>query len=213
MHRYLVEEKRWISESRFLHALNYCMLLPGPEAQQLAIYIGWLLHRIPGGIVAGTLFVIPGFIAMLILSILYAGYQNLSIVQWLFFGLKPAVLAVVIEAVVRIGKRVLKNRLTVTLAGLSFVGIFFFDVPFPLIVVSAAIIGYVGGRVRPELFEVNQGHATNSDPCDSPVLDAMLDGTSAWNIRPSASRAFAVAIGWTILWFGPIALILMLLGI
>ncbi len=169
MHRYLVEEKRWISESRFLHALNYCMLLPGPEAQQLAIYIGWLLHKIPGGIVAGTLFVIPGFIAMLILSILYAGYQNLSIVQWIFFGLKPAVLAVVIEAVVRIGKRVLKNRLTVTLAGLSFVGIFFFDVPFPLIVVSAGIIGYVGGRVSPMLFEVNQGHVANADPCDSPI--------------------------------------------
>ena len=111
MHHYLVEEKRWISESRFLHALNYCMLLPGPEAQQLAIYIGWLLHKIPGGVVAGTLFVVPGFLAMLVLSILYAGYQNLNVVQWLFFGLKPAVLAVVIEAVLRIGKRVLKNRL------------------------------------------------------------------------------------------------------
>ena len=108
------------------------MLLPGPEAQQLAIYIGWLLHRIPGGIVAGTLFIVPGFISILILSILYAGYQDLSVVQWLFFGLKPAVLAVVIEAVLRIGKRVLKNRLMVMLAGVSFVGIFFFDVPFPL---------------------------------------------------------------------------------
>jgi chromate transporter len=212
MHRYLVEEKRWISESRFLHALNYCMLLPGPEAQQLAIYIGWLLHKIPGGIVAGALFVIPGFIAMLILSILYAGYQNLSIVQWLFFGLKPAVLAVVIEAVVRIGKRVLKNRLTVTLAGLSFVGIFFFDVPFPLIVVSAAIIGYVGGRVSPTLFEVNQRDVTNSDPCDSPVLDELLDQQALEHVRPSASRAFAVAISWTIVWFGPIALILLFLG-
>jgi chromate transporter len=188
------------------------MLLPGPEAQQLAIYIGWLLHRIPGGIVAGTLFVIPGFIAILILSILYAGYQNLSIVQWLFFGLKPAVLAVVIEAVLRIGKRVLKNRLTVTLAGLSFVGIFFFDVPFPLIVISAAVIGYVGGRIRPELFEVPQGHATNSDPCDSPLLDAMLEKESPEHTKPSAVRAVAVALVWTILWFGPIALILTLLG-
>ena len=110
MHRYLVEEKRWISESRFLHALNYCMILPGPEAQQLAIYIGWLLHKIPGGVVAGTLFVIPGFISMLILSILYAGHQDLNVVQWLFFGLKPAVLAVVTEAVLRIGKRVLKEQ-------------------------------------------------------------------------------------------------------
>ena len=212
MHRYLVEEKRWISESRFLHALNYCMLLPGPEAQQLAIYIGWLLHRIPGGIVAGTLFIIPGFISILILSILYAGYHDLSIVQWLFFGFKPAVLAVVIEAVVRIGKRVLKNRLTVTLAGLSFVGIFFFDAPFPLIVVSAAIIGYVGGCLRQELFAVNQGHATNLDPCDSPLLDSILDEQPPEHTRPSSLRALAVALVWTILWFGPIAIILIFLG-
>lgn len=212
MHRYLVEEKRWISESRFLHALNYCMLLPGPEAQQLAIYIGWLLHRIPGGIVAGTLFVIPGFIAMLILSILYAGYQDLNIVQWLFFGLKPAVLAVVIEAVLRIGKRVLKSRLMVTLAGLSFLGIFFFDVPFPLIVVSAGAVGYVGGRFRPQVFEVNPGHAKKPDPCDSPLLDTMLEAQPPEHTKPSASRALAVALVWTILWFGPIALILTLRG-
>lgn len=212
MHRYLVEEKRWISESRFLHALNYCMLLPGPEAQQLAIYIGWLLHRIPGGIVAGTLFVIPGFIAMLILSILYAGYHNLSVVQWLFFGLKPAVLAVVIEALLRIGKRVLKNRSMVGLAALSFVGIFFFDVPFPLIVLSAAIVGYVGGRVRPEVFEANQGQLTNSDPCGSPVLDALLDEQVLEHVRPSASRAILVAIAWAIVWFAPIAAIPAFLG-
>ncbi len=212
MHRYLVEEKRWISESRFLHALNYCMLLPGPEAQQLAIYIGWLLHRIPGGIVAGTLFVVPGFIAMLVLSILYAGYQNLSVVQWIFFGLKPAVLAVVVEAVLRIGKRVLKNGLTVTLAGLSFVGIFFFDVPFPLIVLSAAFLGYVGGRVRPEFFSENEAHATKSDPCDSPLVDAILEEQPPEHTKPSASRAFTVALIGTILWFGPIALILLFLG-
>ena len=212
MHRYLVEEKRWIGESRFLNALNYCMLLPGPEAQQLAIYIGWLLHKIPGGIVAGTLFVLPGLIAMLILSILYAGYQDLSIVQWLFFGLKPAVLAVVIEAVLRIGKSVLKNRLMVTLAGLSFVGIFFFDVPFPVIVISAAVIGYVGGRIRPELFETSQGHATNSDPCNSPLLDTVLEGEPPEHTKPSAARAVAVAICFAILWFGPIALILTFLG-
>jgi chromate transporter len=212
MHRYLVEEKRWIGESRFLHALNYCMLLPGPEAQQLAIYIGWLLHKIPGGIIAGTLFVIPGFIAILILSILYAGYHDLSIVQWLFFGLKPAVLAVVIEAVLRIGKRVLKNNLVISLAGLSFIAIFFFSVPFPLIVLSAAIIGYVGGRFRPDAFEANRVSDTNSDPCDSPVLDELLDRQALEHVRPSASRAFIVAISWTILWFGPIALIFAFLG-
>jgi chromate transporter len=212
MHRYLVEEKRWIGESRFLHALNYCMLLPGPEAQQLAIYIGWLLHKIPGGIVAGTLFVIPGFVAMLILSILYAGYHDLSIVQWLFFGLKPAVLAVVIEAVLRIGKRVLKNGLMIALACASFIAIFFFSVPFPLIVVSAAIIGYVGGRFRPDAFEANRVKDANSNPCDAPVLDELLEGQALKHVRPSASRAFAVAIGWTILWFGPIAIIFVFLG-
>ncbi|MGO9572114.1 MAG: chromate efflux transporter [Desulfomonilaceae bacterium] len=212
MHHYLVEEKRWISESRFLHALNYCMLLPGPEAQQLAIYIGWLMHRIPGGVVAGTLFVVPGFLAMLVLSILYAGYQNLNVVQWLFFGLKPAVLAVVIEAVLRIGKRVLKNRPMVTLAVLSFVGIFFFAVPFPLIVISAAIIGYVGGRVRPDLFEEHQRDAANADPCNSPLVDTMLEQQTPEHTRPSALRAVAVAMTWSILWFAPIALILAFLG-
>ena len=212
MHRYLVEEKRWISESRFLHALNYCMLLPGPEAQQLAIYIGWLLHKTRGGIVAGTLFVLPGFLFMLVLSVLYAGYQGLSVVQWLFFGLKPAVLAVVIEAVLRIGKRVLTNNFMRVIAGLSFIAIFFFSMPFPLIVLSAAIIGYVGGRFRPEAFEVNQGQATSSDPGDSPVLDQMLDRHALEHVRPSVSRAFVVTVSWTIIWFGPIALILIFLG-
>jgi len=212
MHRYLVDEKRWISESRFLHALNYCMLLPGPEAQQLAIYIGWLLHRIPGGIVAGTLFVVPGFISILILSILYAGYQDLSVVQWLFFGLKPAVLAVVIEAVLRIGKRVLKNRLMVILAGDSFIGIFFFDVPFPLIVVSAGIIGYIGGIIQPDTFYINQVNSTDSSACDTPLVDAMMEDRIREHTRPSASRALSVLICWTILWFGPLCLILILLG-
>ena len=212
MHRYLVEEKRWISESRFLHALNYCMILPGPEAQQLAIYIGWLLHKIPGGVVAGTLFVIPGFISMLILSILYAGHQDLSVVQWLFFGLKPAVLAVVAEAVLRIGKRVLKNRLMLVLAGLGFIAIFFFEVPFPFIVISAAIIGYVGGRIRPERFEINRGHSVTSNPGGSPLIDAMLENQAPEHTKPSASRAFAVAVTWSILWFAPLALILIFLG-
>ncbi len=212
MHRYLVEEKRWISESRFLHALNYCMLLPGPEAQQLAIYIGWLLHKIPGGVVAGALFVIPGFIAMLILSVLYAGYGDLSVVQWLFFGLKPAVLAVVIEAVLRIGKRVLTNNFMRVIAGLSFIAIFFFSVPFPLIVLSAAIIGYMGGCFRPEAFEANRRNANTSYPDDSPVLDESLDRQALEHVRPSASRAFIVAVSWTIIWFAPVALILAFLG-
>ena len=131
MHRTLVEEKRWISEERFLHALNYCMLLPGPEAQQLAIYIGWLLNRTLGGVIAGTLFVLPGFVSILGLSVLYAGFHESSLVNAVFYGLKPAVVAVVVEAVVRIGRRTLKDRFRVLLAALSFVAIFFFQVPFP----------------------------------------------------------------------------------
>jgi len=147
MHRILVQEKRWIGEARFLHALNYCMLLPGPEAQQLAIYVGWLLHRTPGGLVAGTLFVLPGAVAIMALSLVYAAWGNVAIVQALFFGLKPAVLAIVLEAVVRVGRRALNNPLLVALAAAAFVGIFFFDVPFPLIVLAAGIAGFAGARM------------------------------------------------------------------
>src|SRR5258705_8623232 len=137
MHRILVEEKRWIGETRFLHALNYCMLLPGPEAQQLAVYIGWLLHRIPGGLVPGTLFILPGYISLMILSWLYAAYGEIGAIQALFFGRKAAALAIVIAAVFRGGKPALKNRVMLGLAALSFVMIFFFHAPFPLIILAA----------------------------------------------------------------------------
>ncbi len=131
MHRILVGQKKWIGETRFLHALNYCMLLPGPEAQQLAIYIGWLLHKTKGGLVAGTLFVLPGFISIMALSWIYAAFGKVGAVQALFFGLKAAVLAIVLEAVVRIGKRSLKNNIMIGLAAAAFIAIFFFEVPFP----------------------------------------------------------------------------------
>jgi chromate transporter len=144
MHRILVEEKRWISEERFLHALNYCMLLPGPEAQQLATYVGWLMHRTLGGIIAGGLFVVPGIIAIMALSYVYAAYGKVPVVVALFFGLKAAVLAIVLAAMVRIGKRALKNVAMRVLAGAAFVGIFFFNIPFPLIIIAAAAIGFVG---------------------------------------------------------------------
>src|SRR5947207_9481257 len=124
MHRILVEEKRWISESRFLHALNYCMLLPGPEAQQLATYVGWLMHRTLGGIMAGGLFVVPGIISIMALSYIYAAYGKVPLIVALFFGLKAAVLAIVLEAVVRVGKRALKNNAMLTLAAAAFIGIF-----------------------------------------------------------------------------------------
>src|SRR5205807_6285569 len=131
MHRILVEEKKWISESRFLHALNYCMLLPGPEAQQLATYIGWLMHRTLGGIMAGGLFVVPGIIAIMGLSYVYAAYGKVPVIVALFFGLKAAVLAIVLEAVFRVGRRALKNNILWGLAAAAFVGIFFFAIPFP----------------------------------------------------------------------------------
>jgi chromate transporter len=212
MHRYLVQEKKWISESRFLHALNYCMLLPGPEAQQLAAYMGWLLHKTPGGIVAGTLFVIPGFIFMLLLSILYAGYQDLNVVQWLFFGLKPAVLAIVLEAVLRIGKRALQNRMMVVLAALAFVAIFFYDVPFPLIVASAACIGFVGGRFRPELFAAPPLTASTHGICDEPAVDRLLDAGKLEHVRPSVSRSLKVVSVWSALWFLPILVLFLCVG-
>ena len=141
MHRILVEEKNWISESRFLHALNYCMLLPGPEAQQLATYTGWLLHRTAGGIMAGGLFILPGIIAIMGLSYIYAAYGNVSFIEALFFGLKAAVLAIVIQAVVRVGKRALRNRIMISLAAIAFIAIFFFNVPFPVIIIGAGVIG------------------------------------------------------------------------
>src|ERR1043166_6440981 len=146
MHRILVEEKKWISEGRFLHALNYCMLLPGPEAQQLATYIGWLMHRTAGGLMAGGLFILPGIIAIMALSYVYAAYGNVSFVEALFFGLKAAVLAIVVEAVVRVGKRALRNSVMIALAAIAFVAIFFFDVPFPIIIIAAGGIGYFGAK-------------------------------------------------------------------
>src|SRR6476646_9250958 len=158
MHRILVEEKNWISESRFLHALNYCMLLPGPEAQQLATYIGWLLHRTAGGIMAGGLFILPGIIAIMGLSYIYAAYGNVGLIEALFFGLKAAVLAIVIQALFRIGKRALRNRIMIAIAGIAFVAIFFFNIPFPIIIIAAGIVGYLGAKIgRPEFAAVPHG--------------------------------------------------------
>src|SRR5689334_18036329 len=143
MHRILVEEKRWVSEARFLHALNYCMLLPGPEAQQLATYVGWLLHGIRGGVTAGGLFILPGIVAIMALSCVYALFGAVGLVGSLLVGLKAAVLAIVFEAVLRIARRALKNHTMIAIAILAFVAIFFLRVPFPILVVGAALIGYV----------------------------------------------------------------------
>jgi chromate transporter len=152
MHRELVERRRWISEERFLHALNYCMLLPGPEAQQLAIYIGWLLHRTWGGIVAGAFFVIPSIFVLLALSYIYAAYGNLPLVAGVLSGFKPIVVAIVVEAVIKIGGKALKGWTLFVIAATSFVSIYFLRIPFPIIVLAAAIIGLLGARYMPEVF-------------------------------------------------------------
>ncbi|QDP71228.1 chromate efflux transporter [Legionella israelensis] len=146
MHRLLVDEKKWINEKQFLNALNYCMLLPGPEAHQLIIYIGWVLHGVLGGVVAGILFVLPGFLSILILSILYVNYQTTDAVNIIFYGIKPAVIAIVLSALIRIGKKALKSPILQVIALSAFIALFFFNVPFPIIIVSTALIGYLLNR-------------------------------------------------------------------
>jgi chromate transporter len=209
MHRILVDEKNWISESRFLHALNYCMLLPGPEAQQLATYIGWLLHRTAGGIMAGGLFILPGVIAIMGLSYIYAAYGNVGFVEALFFGLKAAVLAIVIQAVVRVGKRALRNRIMIALAAIAFIAIFFFNVPFPIIIISAGVIGYLGAKTgRSEFAAVEHG----ANGKKAAAIDSMLGEELPDHVRPSVPRALRVSAVWLLLWLVPVAALLIGLG-
>src|SRR5262245_46762102 len=210
MHRILVEEKRWVSESRFLHALNYCMLLPGPEAQQLATYIGWLMHRTLGGIMAGGLFVVPGIIAIMALSYVYAAYGNVPVIVALFFGLKAAVLAIVLEAVFRIGKRALKNNVMVAIAAAAFVLIFFFNVPFPIIIFGAALLGFVGARSGSTAFVVGGGHGGGKQ--DGAVVDSLLGAELPEHARPTVARALRVSAVWLALWLIPVIALLVTLG-
>ena len=208
MHRIIVDEKKWISDSRFLHALNYCMLLPGPEAQQLATYIGWLLHKTAGGIVAGGLFILPGMIAIMGLSYVYAAFGNVGVVAAIFFGLKAAVLAIVIQAVVRVGKRALRNAVMIGLAAAAFVAIFFFNVPFPAIIVTAAAIGFCGARMgRAEFAAVAHGGAAQAA-----VIDSLLGDALPVHVRPSVRRALSVSLIWLALWLIPVAAILFSFG-
>jgi chromate transporter len=210
MHRILVDEKKWIGENRFLHALNYCMLLPGPEAQQLATYIGWLLHKTKGGLIAGTLFVLPGFISILALSIIYSLFGNVWVVEGLFFGLKAAVLAIVLQAVVRIGSRALKNNVMIALAATAFIAIFFFDVPFPLIILTAAVIGFFGGRAGVTAFLVDGGHGAHAKGLAD--ADSALGETIPPHARPSLGWSVRVSSILLVLWLGPILVLLLALG-
>jgi chromate transporter len=207
MHAELVEKKKWISEARFLHALNYCMLLPGPEAQQLATYVGWLLHKTWGGIVAGAFFIIPSIFILWALSYIYVAFGNLPWTAAIFYGLKPAVLAIVAAAVIRIGSRALRNEVMWTLAAAAFVAIFFLHAAFPVIIITAAAIGFLGGKWKRDKFLVIRGHGTAQ-------AESVLDDSSAVpdHARPSWARAFQVSIVWVILWSAPVVLLSCCLG-
>ncbi|MES2399820.1 MAG: chromate efflux transporter [Pseudomonadota bacterium] len=171
MHTELVERRRWISEKRFLHALNYCMVLPGPEAQQLATYIGWLMHRTWGGVVAGALFVLPSFFILVALSWIYLRFGDVPVVNGIFYGIKPAVTALVLHAAHRIGSRALKNRWMWGIAAAAFVAIFAFDTPFPLIVIAAALIGHFGARIAPGVFSGAGGHGAAAQGYGPALID------------------------------------------
>lgn len=210
MHRIIVDEKKWVGESRFLHALSYCMLLPGPEAHQLAIYIGWLMHRWPGAIVAGGLFVVPGIVSIMALSYIYAAFGNVPLVAALFFGLKAAVLAIVLQAVHRVGSRALQSRPMLVLAALAFIAIFFLAMPFPLIVLAAGIIGFIGARTGSSAFQVGGGHG----PGGKGVADSesLLGEELPEHARPTVARALRVSAIWLSLWLVPLIAIVAVLG-
>ncbi|HQS45621.1 MAG: chromate transporter [Rhizobiales bacterium 24-66-13] len=211
MHRIIVEEKRWIGETRFLHALNYCTLLPGPEAQQLAVYIGWLMHKTKGGLVAGILFVLPGAVAIMALSWIYAIFGNVGSVQALFFGLKAAVLAIVLEAVLRIGRRSLKNNVMIGLAAAAFLSLSLFQAPFPLVVFVAGLIGYVGGRAGWSAFLAGGGHGKVGGKQVADIDSALGEGIPA-HAKPPLSWSLKVAAIGFFLWFAPIVALLAFFG-
>ena len=210
MHTELVERRRWISEKRFLHALNYCMLLPGPEAQQLATYIGWLMHRSWGGLVAGGLFVLPSLFILIALSWIYMAFGSLPFVAGIFYGIKPAVTALVLHAAHRIGTRALKNRWLWGIAAASFVAIFALDAPFPLIVLLAAIVGHFGGRVAPQVFVVGGGHGTAQKSYGLALIDD--DTPTPAHARFSRRGLLRVLTVGLLLWSSAIGLLIALVG-
>ncbi|MCM0754027.1 chromate efflux transporter [Desulfovibrio aminophilus] len=206
MNRMLVEERRWISEERFLHALNYCTLLPGPEAQQLATYIGWLLHGTRGGVAAGVLFVLPGFLVILLLSALYVTLGRVPAVQGLFWGLKAAVLAIVVEAVLRLGRKSLKHPLRWTLAGASFAALFFLGVPFPWVILVAGLTGLLGSRLHPAAFAPGARMQGSGG-----AVDEILE-SGGGHLEASGRRAAGVLATWLPVWLGPVLALGLWLG-
>jgi chromate transporter len=210
MHQELVERRRWISERRFLHALNYCMLLPGPEAQQLAIYLGWLLHRSWGGIVAGALFVLPSLLILILLSWLYIAFGEQPLVAGLFYGIKPVVTAIVLQAAQRIGSRTLKNRWLWSIAGAAFVAIFALQLPFPLIVCAAALCGLLIGRLRPAAFAASTTHAASALSHAPALIDDHTPPPA--HARFSWPRLVRLLLVGALLWLLPMGLLCALFG-
>ena len=204
MHHELVDRKKWVSNERFLNALNYCILLPGPEAQQLATYIGWLLHRLPGGVVAGAFFVIPSIFILFALSYTYAAFGTIPWVASVFNGLKAAIMAIVVSAVIKIGKKALKNGVMVGIAALSFIAIFFLKIPFPLIVLVAGLLGLVGRYALPAKFDVIKGK-------DARDFDAgyvqICEDTEACHINPSTKRNIVLITVFVLLWLAPVMML------
>jgi len=208
MHAELVERRRWISERRFLHALNFCMVLPGPEAQQLATYLGWLMHRTAGGVAAGVLFVLPSLLILVVLSWVYMAWGEQPLVAGLFHGIKPAVTAIVLHAAWRIGSRVLKNGVLWAIAAASFVAIFALAVPFPAIVLAAAAIGWLGGRFLPARFQAGGSHGSAKVSYGPALIDD--DTPTPPHARYSAPRLAAVVAAGVLLWLAPMALLVAL---
>jgi chromate transporter len=192
LHRVVVDEKRWVDEGRFLHALNFCMLLPGPEAQQLATYIGWMMHGVRGGLAAGLLFVLPGYLILLVLSALYAAFQGTALVAALFFGLKPAIIAVVVEALLRIGRRALAGRISYVIAALAFVAVFFLAIPFPAVVLGAALAGWLAARRR----------------IGPPPHPESIDTAP----RIACTRTARTVAIWLVIWWMPVVVLAAVLG-
>ena len=210
MHEELVERRRWISEQRFLHALNYCMLLPGPEAQQLATYVGWLMHRTWGGLVAGGLFVLPSLFILIVLSWIYMAFGNVPVIAGIFFGIKPAVTALVVHAAYRVGSRTLKSGWLWAIAVAAFLAIFALHVPFPVIVLAAGIAGYIGGHYAPGKFSTGAGHAKTARTADAALID---DNTPTPAHAIFTWRRFALVLGvCLVLWLAAMGALAILFG-
>ncbi len=210
MHEEIVVQRGWVSERRFLHALNYCMLLPGPEAQQLATYLGWMLRGPRGGLFAGAMFILPGFVSIMALSIMFAAYGDVEWVAGMFFGITAAVVAIVASAVLRVGRRVITNRVMLAIAAAAFVAVFVFEIPFPIVVAVAIVVGLIGGRVAPDTFATDRAHTADTAVDDA--RPALVDDDQVSLGAPTLTRSLRVLGLGGLLWFGPIVVLLVALG-